>query len=37
MECAAGAWVDDAIASKAAPMHMITAPPSTPAQRRQPA
>src|ERR1700694_4499675 len=37
MECASGAWVEDATASKAAPAHMTDAPPSTPVQRRQPA
>src|SRR5450631_1528090 len=37
MEWAAGAWVEDAMASKAAPTHMTRAPPSTPVQRRQPA
>ncbi len=37
MEWAAGAWVAEALASRAAPTHMTSAPPSTPVQRRQPA
>ena len=37
MEWAAGACVEEAIASKVAPTHMTSAPPSTPVQRRQPA
>src|SRR5712691_3031034 len=37
IECAAGASEEEAMASKAAPTHMTNAPPSTPAQRRQPA
>src|SRR2546425_3783583 len=36
-ECPAVACVDDAIASKAAPKHITSAPPNTPIQRRQPA
>src|ERR1700730_2789814 len=36
-ECAAGPCADDARASSVAPTHMISAPPSTPVQRRQPA
>src|SRR5712664_2868510 len=37
MECAAGAAVEEATASKAAPAHITSAPPNTPVQRRQPA
>src|SRR5882724_1583234 len=37
MEWAAGASEEDAIASRAAPKHMTSAPPNTPAQQRQPA
>src|ERR1700730_7204200 len=36
-ECAAGAAVEEATASKAAPAHITSAPPNTPVQRRQPA
>src|SRR5215471_287507 len=36
-ECAAGPCPEDAIASTPAPTHITNAPPTTPAQRRQPA
>src|SRR5260370_36925233 len=36
-ECDAGAAVEEATASKAAPAHITSAPPNTPDQRRQPA
>src|SRR5882672_1668398 len=36
-ECPAGPCVEEAMASRVAPRHMTSAPPSTPIQRRQPA
>src|SRR5882762_1730362 len=36
-ECDAGAAVEEATTSKAAPAHITSAPPKTPVQRRQPA